>query len=136
MYVHINVTGSHCEVKEIRYLFALRNHSLESRHDCLVEIRVLHVTVVDEEELMGTFLTRRLRFSHKACYLTHRSVYIDRQQILIQPLAKDVDDTLANVGGTKIHQLGSIALQGKSDLRINQDDALEGCKNVVQLGRV
>ena len=136
MYVHINVTGSHSEVKEIRNLFALRNHSLESRHDCLVEIRVLHVTVVDEEELMGTFLTRRLRFSHKACYLTHRSVYIDRQQILIQPLAKDVDDTLANVGGTKIHQLGSITLQGKCDLRINQDDALEGCKNVVQLGRV
>ena len=41
----------------------------ESRHDSLVEVRMLHVAVVDKEILMHAFLAGRLRFAHKTVYL-------------------------------------------------------------------
>ena len=91
---------------------------------------MLHVTVVDEKELMGTFLTRRLRFSHKACYLTHRSVYIDRNQVFVHSFAKDIRDALFQSCCLEIHHLAVVAMQRKSNVGINQHNAFKGCHNI------
>ena len=56
MDIDINIFGSHLKIEKKRHLLALGHQTLESRHDGLGEIGMLHVTAIDKEILMGTLL--------------------------------------------------------------------------------
>ena len=136
MNVDIDVFRIHLEIEEVRHLLTQRYQSVVSCHYRLVEIRVLHVSSVDKEELMNTLLPCRLRLAHKAPHLAHGGFHIHRQQVMIELLAKDIQNTLAQIRRTKIEHLGAIAAQGKGNLRIHQGDALKGCQDIIQFGGV
>ncbi len=44
---------------------------------------------------------------------------------MIELLAKHIQDTLAQIGSTKIERFRAIAVQGKRNLRIHQGNALK-----------
>ena len=60
---------------------------------------MFHIPAVDEEELMDTFLARRLRFAHKTMNLTQRSIHIDGQKSLVYLLSEHIDNALAQSAG-------------------------------------
>ena len=45
-------------------------------HDCLMKIRMAHITSVDKEILMGSFLTGSLRFGYVSGDFHHGSVHV------------------------------------------------------------
>ena len=97
---------------------------------------MLHVSAVHKEELMHSLLAGSLRFAGKSGNLAHGCLYIDGQEIMIELLAKHIQDTLAQIGSTKIEHFRAIAVQGKRNLRIHQGNALKSGKDVIELGRI
>ena len=136
MDVHVDVLRIHLEIEEVRHLLSYRNQAVVSRHHRLVEIRMLHISAVHKEELMHSLLAGSLRFAGKSGNLAHGCLYIDGQEIMIELLAKHIQDTLAQIGSTKIEHFCAIAVQGKRNLRIHQGNALKSGKDVIELGRI
>ena len=136
MDVDINILRVYFEVEEIRNLFSQRNQTVEGRHHRLIEVRMLHISAIDEEELVNTLLAGSLRFTDETGNLAHGSLDIHRQQLMIESLAEDIQDALAQIGSTEIENLGLIAAQREVDLRIHQGDTLESSKDIIQLGRI
>ena len=66
MDVHIDVLCRYFEVEEVRHLFSLRDETVEGGQDGLVEIGMLHVTLVDEEILMRCFLAGGLGLAYES----------------------------------------------------------------------
>ena len=136
MDIHVDIRRIDFKIDKIRHLLAHRDKTLEGSGNSLIEIWMAHITAVDKEILMHSFLLCRLGFAHITGDFTHRGVYVYRQQVLVYPLAEDVDNALAQIAGTEIEQLGVVAVQGKGDLRIYECDALESGDDIVQLGCV
>ena len=97
---------------------------------------MLHISAIDKEELVNTLLAGSLRFTDETGNLAHGSLDIYRQQLMIEALAEDIQDALAQIGSTEIENLGLIAAQREVDLRIHQGDTLESSKDIIQLGRI
>ncbi len=74
---------------------------------------MLHISAIDEEELVNTLLAGSLRFANETGNLTHGGFYIHRQQLMIEVLAEDIQDALAEIGSTEIENLRPIAAQGR-----------------------
>ena len=110
MDIHINILRIYIKIQKVRHLFTLRNQTVISSHHSLIEIRMFHVSPVDKEELMHTFLSGRFRFAHKSRHLTHSGFYIYRQEFLIETLAEDIENALTQISGTQIEYFGTIAM--------------------------
>ena len=101
-----------------------------------MEIRMFHVTSVDEEVLVGALLTRRLWLTHEAGDATHRRVDVQRKKVLIDFLAEDVHDALSQTAGTEIIHLVVVIIKRESYLWIYKGYTLESAYNVVKFGGV
>ena len=110
MDVDINILRLHFEVNKIRHLLTLRHQSLEGVHHGLVKIRMPHVAIIDEEILMRSFFLRRFGLADKTTQLTHRRLHAQRQQVLIDTLAKNIHDSLFQSSRTEVKQFRSIAV--------------------------
>ena len=99
----------------------------------LVEIRMLHVAPVDEEALRSSFLAGSLGLGHKALHPAKRRIHLYGQQLLCIAVSIDIGDALQQGARAQVHQLLAIAVQGESDIGIDQHNALEGRQDVVQL---
>ena len=97
MDVHVYAFRNNVEVNKVRNLFACRDKTLESILYSFVEVGMLHVPSIDEEILMSPFLLGRLWGPDKTVNLTNGRVHPHGQKILVEFLAKDVNDALAKV---------------------------------------
>ena len=131
MDVDIDVVGIDIKVQKIRHLFALWNQSVVSSHHRLIEIRMLHISSVHEEKLMGSFLACSFRLSHKTGNLTHGGFYVDRQEVLIDTLSKYIDDALSEITCLQIKQFCIVAVKRKGNLRIDQYDAFKCSQDII-----
>ena len=136
MNVDINILRVYFKVEEVRHLFSLRNQTVEGRHHRLIEVRMLHISAIDEEELVNTLLAGSLRLANETGNLTHGGFYIHRQQLMIEALAENIQDALPEIGSTEIENLRLIAAQREVDLRIHQGYTLKSGKDIIQLGRI
>ena len=118
MDIHINILRVYIKIQKVRHLLTLRYQTVVSCHHSLIEIRMLHVSPIDKEELVNTFLSGRFRLTHKSRHLAHAGFYIHRQEFLIKTLAEDIENTLTQISGTQIEHLSTIAMQSKGDLGI------------------
>lgn len=96
---------------------------------------MFHISPVDKEELMHTFLSGRFGLPTNPDTL-HSGFYIYRQEFLIETLAEDIENALTQISGTQIEYFGTIAMKSKGDLRIYQCNPLESRQNIVQLCRI
>ena len=110
--------------------------SVESRDNSLMEIRMFHIAVVDEEILMGCFLTCRLWLTNKAMDMTKARVDIYRQKILIETLTKNLHNTLTIATSTQIKKFCTITVQREGYLWIDQHDALKSCNDIIEFGSI
>ena len=110
MDIHINILWIHLEIDEIRNLITRRHKTLESHLHSLMEVRMFHISSVDEEELLCTLLSSTLRLAHESCYLTKRGGSIKRKERLVYLLAKDIYDTLTKRSCGKVHHLLTIII--------------------------
>jgi len=136
MDIHVDVLGRDVEIEEERHLLALRDQPFKSLHHRFGKIRMAHVSAVDKEILMSAFLLCRLRLAHKAMDATERCLNLHGQEILIESVAEDVDDTLSQSAGPQVEQFRVVAVKPEDDIGIDEDDALEGRQDIVQLGVV
>ena len=132
MDVNVYILGLHFQIDEIGHLLTYRNQTFKSTLHRLVEIRMLHITAIRKEELMGTLFLGRFRFPHKSCNLTNGSLHLNRKNILIKAFAKNINDTLAEIALTEIEHLYPIAMQGEMYLRIHEDDTFKSLKDIVE----
>ncbi len=86
----------------------VRNQTVVGANDCLMEIGMLHIASVDEEVLMATFLLCRLGLTHKTRDATERRINLDRQDVLIETLAKHIGDALPQRSRLEVEHLGTI----------------------------
>ena len=110
--------------------------SVESRNDCLMKIRMFHIAVVDEEILMGCFLTCRLWLTNKAMDMTKTRVNIYRKKILIETLTKHLHNTLTIAASTQTKKFCTIAMQREGYLWIDQHDALKSSNDIIEFGSI
>ncbi len=136
MDIHVDILGVDIEIEEIRYLVALRHQPLVGRHHRLVEIGVTHVASVDEEILVSTLFLGRLGLAHKAVDAADRGLKLNRQQVLVDALAENIDNALAQAATLEIVHLRPVARERERQLGIDQHDALEGTDDVVEFGAV
>ena len=136
MNIHIDILCRYIEIKEVRNLLPLWDKSVESRDDCLMKIRMFHIAVVDEEILMGCFLTCRLWLTNKAVDMTKTRVNVYRQKILIESLTKYLHDSLTIATSTQTKKFCTIAVQRERYLWINQYDALKGGNDIIEFGSI
>ena len=95
-----------------------------------------HIAAIDKEILMGILFLCRLRLAHKAMDATERGLHLHGQEVLVETVAKDIDDALAQATGPQVEQFRIVAVQTEDDLGIDQYDALECRQNVIELGIV
>ncbi len=67
---------------------------------------------------------------------TERRLHLHGQEILVETVAKDVDDALAQPAGTQVEQFRVVAVQTEDDVGIDQHDALEGRQDIVKFSIV
>ena len=133
MDIDVDVLGVYVKIEEIGHLLPLRHQPVVGRHDSLVEIGVLHVSPIDKEILMGSLLLGRLGLPDKASDLANRGLHVHGQQVLVEPLAEYVHNALPEIASMQTEYLRAVAMERESYLGIYQGDALEGCKDIVQL---
>ena len=97
---------------------------------------MLHITSVDEEELVSPLFPCRLRFAHEARDAAHGGIDLNGKQVLVETLAEDIDDTLAQTSWTEIDKFGGVAVKGEGNVGIYQHYAFESREDVVQFGGV
>ncbi len=136
MDVDVYVLGVDIKINKIGHLFALGQQAVEGLHDSLAEIRVAHVAPIDEEELMCAFLLARLGLAHEAADAAHRGLDMYGQQVLVDALAKHLDDALAQLAGPEVEHLRPVAVEGEGDVGVDEHDALEGRDDIVEFGGV
>lgn len=90
-----------------------------------MKIRMPHISPVDKEILMGTFLAGCLRFGYVSGNLHHGSIHLDIQQLLIEFLTKNSHNALTQRRNRKIEKLGVIAVKGESYFGMNQSDTFK-----------
>ena len=95
-----------------------------------MKIGMPHVTSIHEEILMRAFLTCRLGFGNVSGQFYHGGIHLDTQQLLIELLTKNGEDTLAQRDNRKIEQFGIIAVKRKCNIRVNQSNTFKLCKNI------
>ena len=100
MDIDVDILGLDGEVDKVRHLIAFGYESLVSRHNSLMKIRMLHITSVNEEELACALLACRLWLAHVAINLAHRGIDVERKEMLVYFLAKDIHYALAQ--GTRL----------------------------------
>ena len=101
-----------------------------------MEIGVLHEAAIDEKILMGTLLAGCLGFSDKTADAAHGSGHLYGKDILGESLAKDIGDALQKGTCTEIEQLGTIAVEGKSNIGTDEDNPLESREDIIELSGV
>ena len=136
MDVDVDIFWRDIEIEEEGHLFALRYQPVKSRHHRLGKIRMAHIAAIDKEILMGILFLCRLRLAHKAMDATERGLHLHGQEVLVETVAKDIDDALAQATGPQVEQFRVVAVQTEDDLGIDQHDTLECRQNVVELGIV
>ncbi len=72
--------------------------------------RMAHITSVDEEILMGAFLTSRFRFGYISGDFHHSGIHIYIEQLLIELFTENSHNALAQWGYRAIEKLGIIAI--------------------------
>ena len=134
--VHIDGGGIDIDIEEIGRLHALGNETVVGGDDGLMEIGVAHVTAVDEEEIVTALLTGGLGLAHEAGDAAERRLHLDGQEILRVLTAIDIGYALAQTLGTEVLQLGAVMVEDEMDVGIDEHDALEGLKDIAELGGV
>ena len=64
---------------------------------------------------------------------TERRLHLHGQEVLVETIAKDIDDTLAQAAGPQVEQFRVVAVQTEDDVGIDQYDALKCRQDVVEL---
>ena len=94
---------------------------------------MLHISSVDEEELLCAFLTGTLGLAYESSYLAQRGGGFEGQESLVYLLSEDIYDTLSERGGRKVHCLLTVVIEHEGDLRIYEYDALECLVDIAHL---
>ena len=94
MDIHVDISGRYLEIDKVRDLLTTRQQTFEGICDRLMEIRVTHITSINEEKLLCTFLLGAFRFADESRYLTDGCLHLHWEEILIESFAKHIDDTL------------------------------------------
>ena len=136
MNIHINISRIDFKINEVRNLFADRNQLFVCIHYGFMKIRMPHISPVDKEILMGTFLAGCLRFGYVSGNLHHGSIHLDIQQLLIEFLTENSHNALTQRRNRKIEKLGVIAVKGESYFGMNQSDTFKFGKDITQFGGV
>ncbi len=131
--VHVDGGGVYGEVEEVVGLFTFAQDVAIALHDCLVEVGVLHVAVVDEEVLQGSLFARRLGLPHKAAHGEEFVVDLHGQQLLTNGLGEERGDALAQGGGGQLQHLHVVVRQGEAHLRVGKRHVLQFGDDVAQL---
>ena len=98
-----------------------------------MKIGVLHVSPVDKEILVATFLLCALRRTNKSFYGAQGCLSLYWHQLLIDALAEDIADALMGIGGLEMQHLHTIAVEREGDVRINQCYAFKCLNDIVHL---
>ena len=133
MDIHIDRSGIDIDIEEIRHLHALRYHAVVGCDDGLVEIRMPHVSPIDEEEFVTALLAGCLRLAHKARDVAERGLNLNRQKILRILSAIDIGYALTQAGRLEVLELSPIMMENKMNVRIDEHDALESLKNIAEV---
>ena len=136
MYVHVDVTCGNGEIDKVWHLHTHGYHTLVGIHHRLMEIRVLHISAINKEILLHPLLLCRFRFADKSRYTAQGCLHLNGQQVVVEPLTKDIHNALSQCTRMKIHHLQSIAMHGERYLGIDECYALKGCHYVIEFGGV
>ena len=133
MDIYVNILRIHGEKDEIRNLFTRRNKPFHRLLNGFMEIRMLHESSVDEEELRCSALLGRLRFADISPYSAYRGLVLDRQERLVYLLSEEIHDSLQLGSGRKNHHRLSVLIEFKLDIRIDKCNSLKGLGDVFHL---
>ena len=81
---------------------------------------------------MGTFLLGGFRFAYEAVDLADAGFHTHLQQVLVDTLAKDINDALTKAACAEVEHFGSVAVEGECDIRIDQCDTFESRQDIVE----
>ena len=82
------------KLNKIVWILAVQNQRVECRLYSLIKICMTHIPVIHKKELLGSGFSCRFGLTYKAGYLSQRSIYINRDKLLIEVLAYNINDTL------------------------------------------
>ncbi len=133
MNVHINRLRIHLEIDEITWFLISRNQWLKSLHDRPVEIRVTDETVVDEKKLTGPPLFGKLWARYITIDLSQCGLFIDLNQLLVDPLTFQLHDSLPQVCFRQMERLYLILHQGEFNVRVHQHDPFDLGEDIASL---
>ena len=132
MDIDIDICRIHIEVEEIGNLHSLRHQSFVSTADSLMKIGLSHITAIDEEIIVSALLPGRLRFPHEARDTTDGCIYLYRQEFLTGLLPEHVSDTLTQWTCLQVHLFLSVAIEHKTNFRIDKYDTLKSREDIIQ----
>ena len=136
MDVHIDLSRIDIDIKEIGHLHALGYQTVIGTDHGLMEIRMAHVTAIDEEEVVTILLMCRLRLANKPIDLTECGLHFYGQEFLAELPAIDIGYSLTKASRAQVLKLGTIVMEYEVEVRINQDDTLEGDEDVAEFGGI
>ena len=132
MYVYIYIIRVDIKIQEIGNLFTLGNQAFISCHDSFIKIRMFHIPAIHKKELMSSFFTCSFRLPHEPRNFTHSRLNIHGQQVLVDSLAKNINDSLTSIACFHIHQFRIVTMQSKANFRINQYDSLKSSQDIIK----
>ena len=136
MDIHIDISRIYFKINEVGDLFTGGNQLLISFHHRLVKVRMAHITSIDKEILMCTFLAGSLRLSYVSGDFHHRSIHLYIQQLLIKLFTENSHDTLAQRRYGKIEKFGIITIKREGNFRMNESDPFKFSKDIAQFGGI
>ena len=126
MDIDVDVGRGDVKIEQVWGLCAVDQESVVGRDHRLMEIGVLHEAAIDEKILVGSLLACSLWLPDITADTAHGGRDLYGQQVLGKTLAEDIGNALKERAGVQVEQFGVVAVQGKGDIGIDQDDTLEG----------
>ena len=133
MHIHINGRSIHREIDEIRNMFTSGQQIIESMHHGRMEIRVTHESSIHEKELMCSFFSGCLRFSHISRNRNQRCFCFQGQQFCIDFLAIDIQNALTQGCTWQMINLCTVIEERKRNVGINQNNLFEIRNDIAEL---
>ena len=134
--VHVNLGWVDRQVQHIQWMLPLSNEAIVRADNGAMKQTMTNKTAVDEQELLASRLSRRIRFTDKPLNGHHVGGFIHRHEALVVFGPQHPHDALAHRPGLELEQGRALMGQGEFDVCMYKRDALEFIDDMPQFHRI
>ena len=131
--VHVEPGGVHREVQGVQRVAAFGNELLVGTDDGAVQQPVLDKAAVDEQELLASRASGRIRLAHKPLDLDDVGVFLDRHKALVVFGPQNAHHPLTQRPGLQGKQVVALVRQRKRKPRMGEGHTLKFVHHMAQL---